>query len=144
MFAHVGSKCSCPGAFFASSFHTLAKFLLCSCGNGVNVLDETDILILKGIALSSPRAGRLVFLTRATPPISHCVGRSVGRSVGLLVGPTFTFGMQTAITAPTQLITAPAQLITAPAQLLTAPAQCPRARDKGCPVYGLVSPGLKS
>ena len=41
---------------------------------------------------------------------------SVGRLIGPSVGVTFAFSMNTAFTAPAQIIIAPAQLITAPAK----------------------------
>ena len=49
-------------------------------------------------------------------PLEGChwvILTSEARSVSRSVGPTFTFGMRTAFTAPAHLITAPAQLITA-------------------------------
>ena len=105
----------------------------------------------------TPNLHILLFLLRATRPISHRVSRLVGQlvrwSVGQSVGPShfvffFSFlgilragkfvfehapaQINTApaqiITAPTQIITAPAQIIIAPAQLIMAPAQPPATK----------------
>ena len=100
----------------------------------------------------TPNLHILLFLLRATQPISHRVSWLVGRSVGQSVGPShfaffaflgilragkFVFEHAPAqintapaqiITAPTQIITAPAQIIIAPAQLIMAPAQPPATK----------------
>ena len=75
-------------------------------------------------------------MSRATRPISHCVGQSVGH--------TFTFSMRMAFSAPAQLIIAPAQLIIAPAQLISAPTQLISAPTQppttGAAVYTALRP----
>ena len=96
----------------------------------------------------TPNLPILLFLLRATRPLSHRVSRLVGRSVGQSVGPShFAFFAFLGILragkfvfehAPAQINTAPAQINTAPAQLITAPAHCPTARDTGYIVYGRV------
>ena len=86
---------------------------------------------------------QLMFLSRATRPVSHRFGLSVRPSVRPFVRPSlrpfvgpshFTFFAFLGILrvgkfvfkfAPAQIMTAPAQIITAPAQIITAPAQPP-------------------
>ena len=87
----------------------------------------------------TPNLHILLFLLRATRPISHRVSRLVGRSVGQSVGPShFAFFAFLGILragkfvfehAPAQINTAPALIITAPAQIITAPAQPPATGD---------------
>ena len=52
----------------------------------------------------------------AFPSSIFVAGNATYESLYLSVGPTFTFSMQTAVTAPAKFLTAPAQLITSPAQ----------------------------